>query len=1515
VRNSVAGTTIAGFEYQTDRLGLRVAITDTLPLSPTLSPTRITTAAFEAASLTDPVTGMDSVQQTATAVVLTTTNALKGSYSAVVPNLGNSYLRKEIADADDLYVTFYVRVSSLPSNNTRILQISNGGTTVAEIQLTTAGKLRFRNAGTSIGLDSAALTVGSIYRVGVHQKKGTGANAVLEAYLASGDAPFTSPFSAATNQTFTTAATRVNLGATTSTAAAIALDDITFDTATLPQPGQSLAMRGLSSAGISSDQAGTSLALPQPDAATNGRAAALAALPLSFVPNTGQIDDARMRFQARGLSGQLSFGAGTLTMVLRTPTRDKIQPPRDTPPQRGHKVANIPPTRVQQSWLASTSTAEVTGTLNLPGRANAFVGNNPAKWRTNLPMYAGLVTHQLYAGIDLHYTGTDGQLKATYVVAPGADPSRIRWRYQGADTVQVDKAGNLVVSLPAPASTLTDTEALSSTLTELAPVAWQTINEREVAVPVRFNVGPAGIVSFVLGTYDTTVPLIIDPTLLYSTYLSSGGVNTDFGSGIAVDAVGNTYITGGFAGSAFVDKLNSTGSAVLFSTTFGDNYTSGEAIALDSAGNTYVTGATTSLTFPTLNGYQTTCNPGNISQCSPLGDAFLTKLSTTGVILYSTYLGGSGAENGLGIAADNSGSAYITGATDSIDFPTKTPIQTCPAGDTTCGQLINNFRNINIVVSKINTTASGTASLIYSTYLGGQGKDYGWAIAIDASGSAYVAGVTDSTNFPTTSGVIRPTHTVAENDAVVIKLTAAGTAKAYATYLGGSNTDSALGIVADSAGNSYITGFTRSPNFPLVNAYQAACGDTSCAIGDAYLVKLNPSASTMLYSTYLGGNQEDAAWGIALDTQQAVYLIGTTISPNFPITSDGFRPVVNGSQDAFVAKMDTNSGGIASVIYSTVFGGNNNDEGNAIAVDATGNAYITGGTLSNNLATPGAAQTSYSGSQSAAYVAKIGTPTRTLSYVYDGLQRLIGANERPGSVYTYTYDLAGNRTAVQLNGGTPATTTYNNANQITNSGYTYDNAGNLLNDGTAAYTYDALSRTTVRGTTTYAYNGDGTLVSQLTGGVTTRYTQDLAAPLSQVLQTQVGGATRTDYIYGLNRLASLNGSTKIWYVADALGSVRRSVADNGTPLGIINYDPWGTPESGSVPTFGFTGEIQDVGAGLVNLRARWYSTARGRFTSVDPFAGMPETPYSLHQYQYGYSDPVGKTDPSGKNPLCLIPAVAGPVGVGVTAVCAAVTAAFAAATIYLVGDSLDQMAALPVQGPYSTAGAVPPPPPVSPPPTAPNPDVGKPHVLGNPGLSHAEQQLCQLPGFSLDIPTGPYTSGRWETPIQMPLALMQSLAGLPPIIKAVTKAEKPADVERILHEANVPFSVRISDWRVPFEPVYELGGFGRPVEIRVHLNEDLTIAQYRIGIQLVEPGSPVYPKAGQIWLPAERDMLRLLQADEALIQAFGVPVNEFAPRSGGWEAQYIDPLGWVYVDAQGHLIGLRSNAGHINRIP
>jgi RHS repeat-associated protein len=246
-----------------------------------------------------------------------------------------------------------------------------------------------------------------------------------------------------------------------------------------------------------------------------------------------------------------------------------------------------------------------------------------------------------------------------------------------------------------------------------------------------------------------------------------------------------------------------------------------------------------------------------------------------------------------------------------------------------------------------------------------------------------------------------------------------------------------------------------------------------------------------------------------------------------------------------------------------------------------------------------------------------------ITYAYDGLQRLTGADESPGASYAYGYDDAGNRTGVWLNGTRTVTQTFNAANQV--AGFSYDEAGNLTNDGTATYAYDALGRMIVRSTTPYTYTGDGVLVDD----GTTRYTQDLAAPLSQILQT-TQGSTTTNYLYGLERLAAQAGSAKTWYVGDGLGSVRLTLDDAGAPLGLVNYDPWGTPESGSVPTFGFTGERQDAATGLVNLRARWYSTAQGRFVSRDPFAGLMEQPTTLHPYLYVGNSPINLTDPSGK---------------------------------------------------------------------------------------------------------------------------------------------------------------------------------------------------------------------------------------------------------------------------------------------
>lgn len=250
--------------------------------------------------------------------------------------------------------------------------------------------------------------------------------------------------------------------------------------------------------------------------------------------------------------------------------------------------------------------------------------------------------------------------------------------------------------------------------------------------------------------------------------------------------------------------------------------------------------------------------------------------------------------------------------------------------------------------------------------------------------------------------------------------------------------------------------------------------------------------------------------------------------------------------------------------------------------------------------------------------------THTLDYTYDGLLRLTGAVDSDGPTYGYSYDLAGNRTSVVEDGATTETRSYNAANQVV--GWQYDDAGNLLNNGSANYSYDALNRlltTTSAGQSrANTYNGDNVLVAQVANGTTTRYTQDLVAPLAQVLQlTQ--GVTTTDYVYGSERLFELAGIQRTWHTSDALGSLRQTLDNAGAPLSALHYDPWGTPESGTTPApFGFTGEVQDTASGLVHLRARWYQPNQATFLSRDPFAGFDMEPYSLHPYQYAYSNPM-----------------------------------------------------------------------------------------------------------------------------------------------------------------------------------------------------------------------------------------------------------------------------------------------------
>jgi hypothetical protein len=429
---------------------------------------------------------------------------------------------------------------------------------------------------------------------------------------------------------------------------------------------------------------------------------------------------------------------------------------------------------------------------------------------------------------------------------------------------------------------------------------------------------------------------------------------------------------GGGDFDAFVTKINAAGSALIYSTYLGGSDTEfGNGIAVDAAGNACVTGSTGSANFPTKNPLQ--------AALSGAPDAFVAKLNAAGnALVYSTYLGGSGNDSGSGIAVDPAGNAYVTGGTSSTDFPTQNPFQPVFSGGGPFGG--------DAFVTKLN--AAGSA-LVYSTYLGGSDTNFGdsgRSIAVDASGNAYVTGVTGSTDFPA-QNPFQPVFGGSAADAFVAKLNAAGTGLLYSTYLGGSANDSGSGIGVDSAGNAYVTGFTVSTNFPTKNPFQPALNGNSCPESpcpDAFVTKLNPAGSALVYSTYLGGQGSESVAGIAVDSAGNAYVTGET-EGDFPIKNP--LPLPSGSSpDAFVAKFNASGD---DLVFSTLLGGSGVDRAFSIAVDASGSVYVTGRTETTDFPTQNPFQSANGGGDCGgsvctdAFVTKITTSPLALRVAID----------------------------------------------------------------------------------------------------------------------------------------------------------------------------------------------------------------------------------------------------------------------------------------------------------------------------------------------------------------------------------------------------------------------------------------------------------------------------------------------------------------------------------------------------
>lgn len=665
-------------------------------------------------------------------------------------------------------------------------------------------------------------------------------------------------------------------------------------------------------------------------------------LPLSFEPNQGQTDP-HVRFVSRG-SGYTLFLTDTGPVL----SLDRAPSTRHRPRARQERATS---TVLRMQLAGANRDARMTGLDKLPGVTNYISGNDAGKWRTGVPTYAKVTHHRVYPGIDMVYYGRQGRLEYDFVVSPGADPKAIKLAFQGASRMEIAANGELAL------------QVAGGRVRQPKPFTYQEINGAKRVVPSQYTVRDRRL-SFDLGAYDHTRPLVIDPVLAYSTYL--GGSGEDDGNGIAVDTSGSAYVTGETESinfptrrgtfdrtingnfDVFVTKLNARGTGLLYSTYLGGSGGDGaSAIAVNALGEAFVTGQTGSPNFPTTVGAFDRIHNGGNCEGLPCPDAFVAKLNASGSrLLYSTFLGGNFDDTAAAITVSSAGSAFLTGQTSSRNFPTTPGAFDRTYTATQCGPM----PCPDAWAARLNARGS---ALVWSTYLGGNQVDFGEDIVVNARGNAYVTGQTGSTNFPTTSGAFDRTHS--SDDGFVTKLNPSGSALVYSTLLGGSVGDGAAGIAVDAAGNAYVTGFTDSVNFPA----KAGSFDLTFNGGqtDGFLSKLNASGSALIYSTFLGGNDLDSGNAVMVDSAGNAYVAGGTGSANFPAAA--LPRAVAGNIDAWVAKVNSRGSGL---VYTRRLGGSRNDTALDLAMDRARHVYLTGRADSTNFpATQGALDRTFNG--------------------------------------------------------------------------------------------------------------------------------------------------------------------------------------------------------------------------------------------------------------------------------------------------------------------------------------------------------------------------------------------------------------------------------------------------------------------------------------------------------------------------------------------------------------------------
>ena len=706
-------------------------------------------------------------------------------------------------------------------------------------------------------------------------------------------------------------------------------------------------------------------------------------LPLSFERNEGQSDEA-VKFLSRGKGYTLFLTPSEAVFSLRN----------------SEKKASV----LRMNLVGADANAQLAGEQELQGKVNYMIGNDRSKWRTGIPTFRKVHYDDVWPGVDLIWYGTQTELEYDFVVKPGSEVSTVRIAFENAEKIRLDEEGNLI------------TTSNGEEMKHCAPIVYQQTSDGRLSVAGNYVIKGANEIGFEVGPYDRSRSLVVDPVLIYSSYI--GGDNFDNAFTVAADSSGQAILAGDtfssettfplknaiqgtqFDNMAFITKLNATGTDILYSTFLGDTSeivgecvgslcgTQVRGIAVSSDGKIAVTGALVNSTnesdFPvTANAFQKNGFCLNICGFEPAraADAFVVLLSADGTqLLYSTFFGGSGtfavnraSDFGNAVAIDEANHIYITGETSSNNLATKHAFQWSRHSE---------YDGFDAFVAVFDPFASrGNDTLLYSSYYGGDGDESGKGIAVDVNHNAYIVGSTASTDLETKSPISVPLLAIFQGggtDGFVAKIDTKADGNpslTYSTYFGGNINDRVESVAVDQFQRAYITGASNSSpsSFPLKNAF-----DTSQTNGEAFVAKLNADGTTLFYSSFLGGNNANTSsdgeegLGLAIDFGGNVYVTGrTTSGASFP----SVLPLSSNLQGtAFLAKIEATISAttVPKLLYSTTFGGGSS-KGEAIALDARGNVYLAGTNGGDLPVTGGAFDQTFNGGASDAFIAKFGS--------------------------------------------------------------------------------------------------------------------------------------------------------------------------------------------------------------------------------------------------------------------------------------------------------------------------------------------------------------------------------------------------------------------------------------------------------------------------------------------------------------------------------------------------------------